>query len=479
MAFQGGIIAPQLPLFGGSGIPWTPEVVDRAPSNGDGNVKAEKTQRQFRFANMGQLAQSYLTTTLASGSSDLTNVQPWIYWPGTYNTYRVMRRHPTIALGRALTFVPILSGNWSVENKKGADEKAIQLIRDTFLPKHNSLLAPMLFALDYGWQPFEHIWKVVDGMLALDRMKSLLVDYSAPLVLKTGEVVGVRNFSDYLYRGKFMIITHGDPATEADDPHGEGRLENVRKDWARSEMLDDEAMRTAKKIAGIIVMITHPAGGYSDANGQLVTYQQGAMQALQALTRGVGCTFETVGFDSDDYANNPELAKLSLTNAEFYDAGTIAPSLVGFTSRQQYYDARMFRGLIHPERSGLEGTHGTKAEAQTHAEVGIADSNQLHTRLTDIINQGPVDFMLEMNFGEKARGSVSLRNSSLIDAHAAVDNSILEAIEKVPELFEEWLTQLDMDAITERRGIPKLDGKTIKFSGLTVTPPQPTTSVGT
>src|SRR5208283_2739691 len=40
----------------------------------------------------------------------------------------------------------------------------------------------------------------------------------------------------------------------------------------------------------------------------------------------------------------------------------------------EYYDALIFRGWLRPERSGLESHHGTRADAQTHTDTAMLDS---------------------------------------------------------------------------------------------------------
>lgn len=437
-------------FYGGFGFPAYPDVVKASP-NGKPPEPGEETAFQPRPR--GSVAE-LVTTTSAVGCGKLTDVWPWKFWPGTYSTYRVMRGHPTIALARAMLFSSILAGQRSVEAEEETPDEWVNLVREAILPLVDKFVADALFSIDYGWQPFEQVWKPDGGRIVHAKLKPLLPDLSQALIDDVGQFVGIRNqSSDPLLRFKSWIVNND---SEADDPYGRSRLENVRKDWARSEMLDDEAMRAAKKIAGVIAIIRHPPGGYTDARTkQFVSYQTNAATALRALSTGVGITLETLGIDPSDIRNNPDLAKVSLTDIDFYDAGSISDSLTGFSDRQRYYDSRLFRGMLRPERSGLEGQKGTKAEAETHGDVGLKDSEQIHGRLIESLNKGPVNDLLELNFGPAARDQVFLKAAPLVDVNAGADNDLLAAIYKNPALFEQLIAQLDVDAVVDRRGIPK------------------------
>lgn len=459
--------------FGGFGFQVSPDIVEGPPPGVNGKPRPElgaETEYQPRMGiGMGNGPLGILDPRL-SLPGNLLHVNPWIHWPGTYATYRVMRGHPTIALARAMLFASILAGQAGVEADKDAPAAWSDLITDEILPLRAKYLSDSCFSIDYGNQPFEIIWGLKNGYLVPVRFKPLLPDLTQAILDKGGTQIGIHNTNVDLYRFKYLMVTND---AEADNPYGRSRLENIRKDWARSELLDDEAMRAAKKIAGVLAIIRHPPGGYRDVNGKLISYQANAAIALRALTTGMGITLETIGFDTADLRNNPDLAKLSMTDVDFYDAGSIAASLTGFTDRQQYYDGRMFRGMLKPERSGLEAKGGTKADAEAHGDVGMVDNEQVNMHLHDALNKGPVDDTLELNFGPKARGKVRIKPSPLRDINAAGDNLILQGIQKYPALFEMFLSQVDVDAIATRRNIPKSED-VIKMDGLSAEMQSPT-----
>lgn len=465
--FVSGYVIPGgiLPSFA-VGAPILPRVVDAPGGNGQA-IEGEKTERQLNV--LTGVGADPSSNFLPSGAfSDLRKVNPWVYWPPTFRTYRTITAHPTVALGCAMIFGPILIGRWTVQAKAGTPKERIKLIEDNFLPRHDEIVAQCLFSVYFGFQAFEQIWDVAQGGQVISEYKGLLPELSQALVTKGGKLVGINNLGVDLFDKKYLVHTHGDPSPEAGNPYGRSRLENIRRDWSRSELLDDEKMRTAKKIAGIIAMVRHPKGGYYDKNNVYHTYQDAAKAVLRLISNGVGCTLETISFDINDYIAHPELAKLSLTGIDFYDAGNVAEALGGFDNSQRYYDSRIFRGLNRPERSGLEGQSGTKAEAGVHAEPGIMDSDRIHKQITHTTNKKSVNDTLEVNFGADARDTIWLEAGSLVDSYAQVDNNILEGIRKYPALFEEFLTQVNADTIATRRGIPKKDDtKPIEFSGLT------------
>ena len=74
---------------------------------------------------------------------------PWVLrWqalPATYNTYRTIRRNPTVALARALSAAPILAAQWTVKSRDGVPDAWVRFIQAEMLPLRQTFLEAALF----------------------------------------------------------------------------------------------------------------------------------------------------------------------------------------------------------------------------------------------------------------------------------------------------------------------------------------------
>ena len=79
-----------------------------------------------------------------------------------------------------------------------------------------------------------------------------------------------------------------------------------------------------------------------------------------AIPRDVAQLLETAGLDSPGW-------KIELLS----EGGSLQ---AGFTGRLEYLDKLKVRGILTPERTVLEGQHGTLAEAEAHADVALTQA---------------------------------------------------------------------------------------------------------
>ena len=88
----------------------------------------------------------------------------------------------------------------------------------------------------------------------------------------------------------------------------------------------------------------------------------------------------------------------------------------GFTGRLEYLDKLKVRGILAPERTVLEGQHGTLAEAEAHADVALTQADLTHHYVVDQLNTQVVDPLLALNFGQHARSAVQVMPAPIVDA---------------------------------------------------------------
>jgi DNA polymerase-3 subunit epsilon len=79
--------------------------------------------------------------------------------PPTYDLYRTMDGHPTLALARGVVMSPILAASWSYESKKGTPDDRVDFVRETFDGLRAFVLSQMSRGLSFGHRGFELVYE--------------------------------------------------------------------------------------------------------------------------------------------------------------------------------------------------------------------------------------------------------------------------------------------------------------------------------
>jgi len=390
----------------------------------------------------------------------------------SYALYRTMSADPTLALVRMVVIAPVLAGSWSFKSKPDVLEERVDFIRDMLDTMRPMLLKDALRALEFGFQAFEKVWEAVDGTLTLKKLKSLLPENTTILVHDDGAFAGIRNNGVELGPEKCLVITYDG---EAGNYYGRSRHENARKEFAKREQVDNKSAQYSGKIAGVNMQIHYPPGVSLDANGSEVENGLVARQLMTAYGEGKGGCFPNLCATVDP-TKEPEaaasLAGKSQWVVTYNDPGG-ANHTSGFIEKLRYHDSRLFRAWLRPERSALEGQFGTKAEAETHGDIGVLDGELLYGDIVRQINWYVIDDILAYNFGEDARGSVYIEPAPLVDTAHAVLERVLDAMLANPGTLEELLTQLDSDALAQALRLPMRDKLDMTAGGATEPPKEP------
>ena len=128
---------------------------------------------------------------------------------------------------------------------------------------------------------------------------------------------------------------------------------------------------------------------------------------------------------------------------------------VGFTGRLEYLDKLKVRGILAPERTVLEGQHGTLAEAEAHADVALTQADLTHQYVVDQLNLQVVDRLLVLNYGEDTRGAVQVVPAPIVDAKRSFYRDLYKTLLANPNFQTHELSALDLDALKDTLGLPK------------------------
>ncbi len=372
---------------------------------------------------------------------------------GTYHTYRRIRGNPTVALARMIATAPIRTADWSVRADDDAPADRVAFIRRQATAVWPALVRDALWALDYGWQGFEKVFEVRDGRVVFRKLKPLLPDSTQILLTEDhGRFAGLRQGDVTLGPDKCFVFTHD---AEAGNPYGRSRHENVRAAaWHPWNELADKQARYATKVAGVVPLIRYPVGESADAGGATVSNYDIAVGILKSLGRGEGVAMpqEYAPWAGDLARQGIDPEAMAAWQISFLEPS--ANHGRDFTEMMRHYESLMFRGWLVPERAGAEGRHGTKADADRHADVALMIADLVLEDIIRAVNAWLIDPLLVYNFGPAAAGTVRIIRSGLDPAMRTFFRDVIKqvlAAQPAPELLRKWL---DVDALIESTGLP-------------------------
>jgi hypothetical protein len=375
-------------------------------------------------------------------------VMRWAAIPATYAAYREIRKHPTIAIARELACAPIEAAEWSVHADDDACPEWTRFVQDAFFPLRDGYLEHVLRYgnVDYGYQGFEQVYESRGGYLKPVELKPLLHDITEICIGSTGHFVGFRQVGTELGTANSLLVSF---RAEGSYLYGVPLLENIRlryNEWLRC---NDGAARYDAKIAGSHVIVEYPVGVSRDDKGLDVDNSVLAQRVLNQLESAGGVAIPR------DVAAYMEVLNTDNPGWKIWIADQGTAQQGSFVERLNYLDKLLCRGLLQPERSVLEGVHGTKAEAETHQDAGMVLADLTHRKVTRAFQEQVVDPAVELNFGPQARGKVRLESAPLVDSKLGLFAEVYKAFLANPQGFVEESGNIDLDALKDTLGIPK------------------------
>lgn len=407
-------------------------------------------------------------------------------WQGTYNNYRLLLQHPTVQLARSIVFGSILIGHWNYVVEKDTPQEIVDWYMKYFPPLRQKFLQSALRALDYGWFPFEKVWKIDGDLICLDQLKPLQVDFNCILIDIRGNFAGLRQ--NIITGGLYQIPENKTPKPyfpydlppnkshiytydgESGRLYGRSRLDNVRRtvgDWYTT---NDHVERLSRKATGLILWIKVPPGGpqqrkINPKTGQPCTWTEYADAFAAQIVSGTGCGYiiseNSIGFElkADGTARAKaeaieKMAAASFWGIESVDLGDNGPMLEALTAECDYKDKLIFRGYLCPERSGMQGQHGTQEDAGQHTDTGSGFINATHDDIVANFNLISQQALI-WNFGERYKNAIHAEAVHINDLQERVDSLIIQGGMGNKDIAPHIYSQYDIGEVFQRRGIPK------------------------
>jgi len=376
---------------------------------------------------------------------------------GTFDTYRRISSHPTVALVMRIVTAPVVANTWGWAKRPGVPAKWVDFVRGMLDPFRTSVLNDGLRALVYGFAAFEKVWETDGKQIVLKKLKPLLPDITKILVDAHGNFAGFRQQLaddspiDILGSKAFLYTYDG----ECGNFYGRSRHENVRVTWSQAMQTADRLAQYQKKIAGVIAQLHYPEGTSRDAAGVERSNDWIAQQILEAVSMGKSVRFPNLFASIDDPNVAADLAgKSQWVLSQFDPDGT--DHSAGLINALANYDKLLFRGWLTPERVGLEAQHGTRADAQQHSQTSVLDSELIDCDFAAAFNTGVVDDVLTLNFGPNAKGAVWVDPSPISDTKVDTMKAVLASLQANQATAPVVATRIDVEALLEDMDVPTL-----------------------
>lgn len=331
--------------------------------------------------------------------NSLSNILPYTS-ERTPAQYKRMRMHPMCWLGLNFTKLGLSSVPPVFESE---DEEARCITEAVFKPFWGKLIKEALEILDYGWKPFEVLWKY-DKIYY--KKKDIVKPYEG-LVLKcpkgldpetvyllTDEKLG--NLSGFKQYGidkdilcddnKALIFTH---LLESGQFYGISALEPAYPYWFDANLNRQFHMRWLERKGVGILKGIYPAGK-TDVEGSEVDNQDIMLDLLSSVIEGRVLSLPS----KRDESGNLVWDITFLSDEDKTDP---------FINRAKYLDESILRALIIPEKALTQGEIGARASVEAYQDLFLERKETLLSDIISVIDNFLVKPFVEYNFGSETK----------------------------------------------------------------------------
>lgn len=395
------------------------------------------------------------SVSISFGDSVMT--RPAYASAGTLAELRAVRADPTVSLARRLLISSIQAGSWNIEADEDVPENIVDEMQYILGLRDSIVYNGVAFGLsDYGWVGFEKLFKVIDDKVTIEDLKPLLVDITTILVTPQGKFNGFRQRpltgdSVDVNVEKCLLMNFG---VEAGNLYGTPLLEGIRATSDSWTECDEGAKRYDTKLAGSHWVVYYPPGT-SVVDGESIDNGEVAKLVLAAMESSGSAAVPTTSATVLQEVLNKSIADLYAWRIELIDDK--AGKQASFNDRLNYLDKQKVRGMGLPERSILEGTFGTKAEAGVHGDWAILNLEAVDKSIATMVNKQVIDQLIALNYGAQYVGKVRLVALPLVDTQVTFLRKVYEDISD-PDLDVETLrSRLDLPQAVGGNPSPKVE----------------------
>jgi len=376
-----------------------------------------------------------------------------------------MNREPTIGLARDLSVAPAMLEPWTVETRLDDEihERAADLTRNIIKRWRDYLVRTAMYAhADHGWKGYEIAYNLVD--LGGDEGQRWVIDWINALdnsrtwqqrEQKTNRFIGLKHQDTESGNDVYVDELHSlfvNFDYDGQGNYGEPLANRAYTPWCQWNNANDGADRYDQKAAGAFLVVKYPVGQTPYGDSKTLTDNATIADNLAQALRASGYATLPVVIEQDDMSVGSETV-LEQWKIEMVAGG--AGIQADFVDRLKYLDARKVRAYGIPERAVLEGTFGTKAEAEAHGDVALLLAHMAHRFIISEFNK-KVDYLMEINYALPP-GSVTVVLGDVSDSRRASLSLIFEKFLADATLGPEIVEKVDVDAMMQIVGVPVVD----------------------
>ena len=382
---------------------------------------------------------------------------------GTYKTYDLMSKNPTLALARAITKVPIRTANVTLGSIEGTPEDRVEFIQSQFGSWYSRLVVDMLWALENGYSPFEKVFvRMPNGLIGYEKIKWLVPGNTTVLIEQNGDLGGLKQGQVIIPKSKAFVFVN---EMQGANWYGISRHENVRTTaWDPWEKLSARLQQYAKKVAAIIPMISYPVGESKDANGTLVSNFKLAQANVRSLfeAEGIAIPNDLSKFADEVIRSGGDPEKWEQWKIKVLEIkGNHMGELI---SGMKHLESLMLRGWLVPERTATEGQFGTKAESETHGALAAMIASLTLADILIAINKDIINPLLCVNYGLEAADSVFAESKGIDPLTMSFFRVIVEKIVTDKDNVGLMLETVDFDLLVAQSGLPMNPDDLVKIN---------------
>lgn len=372
----------------------------------------------------------------------------------SFNDYRDMRLDPTIALARQLAIAPILSSDWGYESEDDADDQREFIKWQMSALRRDFMRLTLLGQVDFGWKAFEKVFATLrhpeHGMrITIGKIKALQNDNTWALYgVQSGSFMGLKQTDLYTQSSVYIDPEHAlflNFDDEGVNDYASPLMAPAKQPYDEWLETNAAANRYDTKVAGSHWVVYYPVGK-SRYNGEDGVDNSVIAAGVLSSLKSSGSVKVPVRVQSlVDEANSRETGwKIELVS----DAGKSSD----FLTRLKYLDSLKIRAMLITERSMVEGTFGTKAEAESHFNAAMMIMQLRHEMLTEHTNRYVVNQLLRLNYG--VEDTVRLVAQPLVDERTALFKELFVMLTTNTATSTEILDSLNLEEILDSLKIP-------------------------
>lgn len=364
-----------------------------------------------------------------------------------FATYDKMLIDPTLKACLSLMRYSLKAVEWDVE---GPDDDVTEFVRAVIAPMWGHIIDSCTYGIAYGCAPNELVWQrgivtipAEEGPRDVDGWTLAKVKDIKPSSLRDILVDGLENFAGYtlsmpngtvLEAEKCLHYAHD---VAYGNVWGQARLRAAYDPWYARQILQALYLRFMERRVVPAVQVQYPPGLAADGVTPNAQIAQTIAQGFQSDATAIWTEAAVDGMESWSVSLIEDAARAQTAQA--------------FLDGMRMLDLKMMTAMLTPEKV-LIGEQGAYALSETHKDVWLLGVEGTLVEIAEAVNDQLVPRIVRYTFGEAA--SPRLITAGLSDESRALLASMLE------KLVTQAGTQVDVDGICERLGIPVLDGET-------------------